>query len=143
MAKDGGKSIKFAGSADAAKLNKKCWGIDANQNDLAATTSVSINQSMTSVEAKNNQGEVVGVLVYDKRADISIEGIAESMSTLKIKKLGETLKTLEGTDQAGLDTDFGSSVTIVTECSIELSNEDWKRFTIKGNMYQLVTKDAA
>lgn len=142
MATDGGGSIKFAGGADA-DFDKAAWGLDANQAGFKATQSMSISQSMTQVEAKNNQGEVVGVLVYDKRAEITIEGIANSLSDLDVTELGDSISALSGEDGSGLDGDLDGNPIMITEIGVELSNEDWKRFTLKGNMYELVTETAS
>lgn len=141
MATDNGTSIKFAGG-QAADFDKTAWGIDANQAGFSATQSVSITQSMSTVEAKNNQGEVVGVLVYDKRAEITIEGIANELADLEVDTLGESMEALKGTDGSGLDGDLQSSTIMITEIGVELSNEDWKRFSLKGNVYELVTEEA-
>jgi len=142
MATDNGTSIKFAGGA-AADFNKQAWGIDANQAGFSATQSVSITQSMSTVEAKNNQGEVVGVLVYDKRAELTIEGIANELNDLEVTQIGESLSGLNGTDGGGLDSDLNSATIMITEIGVELSNEDWKRFSLKGQMYELVTEQAS
>lgn len=142
MATDGGGSIKFAGGSDA-DFNKDAWGIDANQAGFSATQSVSITQTMTTVEAKNNQGEVVGVLVYDKRAEITIEGIANQLSDLDVGTLGDSISQLSGNDGNGLDSDLDGNPIMITEIGVELSNEDWKRFSLKGQMYELVTDSAS
>jgi len=135
MATDGGTSIKYGGIED---LSTDAWGIDANQAGFKATQSISITQSMTTVEAKNNQGEVIGVLTYDKRAEITIEGIANELADLDISTIGEGLSELNGTDGSGLDSDLDGKAIIITEIGTELSNEDWKRFTLKGNIYELI-----
>ena len=142
MATDGGGSIKFAGGTDAT-FGKAAWGLDANQAGFSATQSMSITQSMTQVEAKNNQGEVVGVLVYDKRAEITIEGIADKLEDLDVTTLGDSITSLSGTDGGGLDDDLDGNPIMITEIGVELSNEDWKRFSLKGNMYELVTDTAS
>ena len=142
MATDNGERIKFAGGT-ASDFNKTAFGIDANQAGFSATQSVSITQSMTTVEAKNNQGEVIGVLLFDKRAEITIEGIANKLSDLEVTTLGGSLASLKGTDGDGLDSDLASSTIIITEIGVELSNEDFKRFSLKGNIFELVTDDAS
>jgi len=142
MATDNGASIKFAGG-NAADFDKNAWGIDANQAGFSATQSMSITQSMTQVEAKNNQGEVVGVLVYDKRAEITIEGIANQLSDLEVNNLGDSISSLSGNDGSGLDSDLDGNPIMITEIGVELSNEDWKRFSLKGNLYELVTETAS
>jgi hypothetical protein len=142
MATDNGNSIKFAGGA-ASDFNKTAWGIDANQAGFSATQSISITQSMSTVEAKNNQGEVIGVLVYDKRAELTIEGIANQLGDLDVNQIGESLSGLNGTDGSGLDSDLNSATIMITEIGVELSNEDWKRFSLKGQMYELVTETAS
>ncbi len=135
MATDGGESIKYGGEED---LSADAWGIDANQAGFKATQSISITQSMTTVEAKNNQGEVIGILCYDKRAEITIEGIANELSDLDVDTLGTGMDELAGTDGSGLDSDLDGQAIIITEIGVELSNEDWKRFTLKGNIYELI-----
>ena len=141
---DNGDSIKFIGSSSEANLDQTCWGIDKNALDLAGTTSVSLNQTVDTVEAKNNQGEVIGLITYNKKIDITVEGISSSMEKLKVSELGETieLEALGGDDVKGTDGDFSSSTIILTEANIELSNEDWKRFSLKFLAYQLVDKKA-
>lgn len=121
-----GGSINVVGTG----YQKSDWGIPQEQFGFVATTSVSITNTTNIVEAKNRVGEVVAAVVYDKRAEVSVEGVGEATGT----KIGGNL-SLTGVS-SHLQT--SSQKVICTEIAVELSNEDWIKTTVKGNVYDLI-----
>ena len=107
------------------------WGIPDEQLGFIATTSVSVSNAVESVEAKNRVGEVVAVVLYNKSAEVTVEGIGQPDSG----EVGSDA-TLTGIDDY---IQAGSTKIIITGVDFELSNEDWARATVKGNVYELIS----
>ena len=138
---DAGDSIAILGSSDC-KYTKADWGIDDNLLGFIATTSVSVNNTKDVAEAKNNKGETVAVAVSNGRAEITIEGIGKpDDSTADTGEFGLVVGALK--DIAEIKTKIyggdDNAKMVVTESSVDLSNEDWVKYSIKGTVYELVT----
>ena len=77
----------------------------------------------------------MAIISYDKRAEVSIEGIGKPDGWGTSVNLGKDL-TLSEMDEYVLP---ASSKIIITEASVNFANEDWIKFSVKGNVYDLVT----
>ena len=142
---EAGDSISILGESGGS-YTKDDWGIDDNLLGFVATTSVSVNNTKDTVEAKNNKGEVVAVVVYNGKAEISIEGIGkpDPSGTGGIAESGEhgvdvgVLVSISEVEDKIFNGDTNAKM-IVTESSVDMSNEDWVKYSIKGTVYELVT----
>ena len=110
------------------------WGIPAEQLGFTATQSVSLNNTVNTVEAKNRVGEVVAVVLYDKRSEVTVEGVGKPTGQTDFG-LGGVLSLEEMDDHLYTD----SSKIIIQEIGVELANEDWIKYNVKGNVYELIT----
>lgn len=102
------------------------WGISQNQAGFKATTSVSVTERVDKVEGRDSCGKVVAVVFYNKTSEVSIEGIGSN------KKAAGSIITVSGNvapDQTPV---------YVDESSVEASNNDWIKTTIKGTAYENV-----
>ena len=140
---DAGASISILDNGDSG-YTKDDWGIDDNLLGFIATTSVSVTNTKETNEAKNNKGETVAVALVNAKAEITIEGIGkpDSGGTGGIAESGEhgvdvgVLVEIDGV-KAKI---FGdNSKMVVTESSVNLSNEDWVKYSVKGTVFELVT----
>ncbi len=140
-----GDSIAILGSSDC-KYTKADWGIDDNLLGFIATTSVSVNNTKDLAEAKNNKGETVAVAVSNGRSEITIEGIGTpDDDTDDTGAFGLVVGALKEITEISAKIYGDNSKMVITESSVDLANEDWVKYSIKGTVYELVTevKEAA
>lgn len=102
------------------------WGIGNNMAGFKATTSVSITERVDKVEGRDSCGKVVAVVYYNKTSEVSIEGIGSNK-----KAAGSVLNV---TGNVAPD----QTPVYVDESSVEQSNNDWVKTTIKGTGYENV-----
>ena len=126
-----GDSISLVKGSEADNYEVEDWGIPAEQLGFTATQSISINNTVNQVEAKNRVGEVVAVILYDKRSEVTVEGIGKPNPEIK---LGDDLDLDEMDDHLLTE----SAKIIVSEVGVELANEDWIKYSVKGNVYELI-----
>ena len=89
-------------------------------------TSVSLTERVEKAEGKNSRGCVVAIAYYNKSSEVTIEGIGSNK-----KEAGSSI-TVDSVspDNANL---------YVDESTIEYSNEDWVKTTIKATGYENIT----
>ena len=103
------------------------WGIGTEQADFTATTSVSITERCEKAEGKDSNGCIVAIAFYNKTSEISIEGIGANPSD-QVAGADETITLVDIT--------LAQGDAYCDEVSIEYSNEDWVKTTIKGTAYE-------
>ena len=104
------------------------WGIGDEQGGFVATTSVSVTERCEKAEGKDSKGCIVAIAFYNKTSEISIEGIGANPDS---QVAGDTI------DLTGITLDQGDAYC--DEVSIEYSNEDWVKTTIKGTAYENIS----
>jgi len=107
-----GQALEFGVSDDEASLT---------------TQSVSVTRKIDKQEARDKCGIIVSVAYYNETADISVDGLGTSAAVL-----GAAL-TLTGT--FGL----GSGLIYIDEVSVDKSNEDFVKSSVKATQYSGIT----
>jgi len=100
------------------------WGISESIDGFKATTSVSVTERTDKVEGRDSCGLIVGIVYYNKSSEVSIEGIGTNK-----KEAGSTLE-VSGNAQPD------QTPLYVDECTVEYSNTDWVKTTIKATGYE-------
>ena len=99
------------------------WGIGQDEAGFTAMTSISLTERTEKAEGKNSRGCVVAIAYYNKTSEVSIEGLGDNK-----KSAGESLSV------SSVSPDNGN--LYVDESTVEFSNEDWVKTTIKATGYE-------
>ena len=99
------------------------WGIGSDEAGFKAMTSVSVTERSEKAEGKDSKGCVVAIAYYNKQSEVSIEGIGDNR-----KSAGEVLPLTTVTVDNG--------TVYCEESTIEYSNEDWVKTSLKGVAYE-------
>ena len=112
------------------------WGIADDEGGFKAMTSVSKTERQDKAEAKNSLGCIVGLAFYIKSTEVSIEGIG----TPKHGEDGSGNSMAAG-DVIELESvpSATGNYYIIDEVSIEFSNEDWQKGTVKATAYENIS----
>ena len=104
-------------------FSEQDWGIGNDEAGFKAMTSVSITERAEKAEGKDSKGCVVAIAYYNKTSEVSIEGIGDNR-----KSAGDVLSL------SSVSVDNGT--VYCEESTIEFSNEDWVKTTLKGTAYE-------
>ena len=101
------------------------WGIGGASSGLI-TQRVSVTKRCEIKEARDKQGEVVAAAFYRNSTEVSVEGLTAGTSAL----LG-TLALPTGAPTV-------TGALVIEEKTVELSNEDWTKTTLKAVAYATI-----
>lgn len=105
------------------------FGIIADEAGLL-TQSASVSHKQDKKEARNGCGVVKALAFYNKTSEVSIEGFG----TIDAQYDVGTLLTLAGEWGIAL-----AGACYIDEVSVEKTNEDWVKSTIKATAYEGIT----
>jgi len=94
------------------------------------TQSVSVTHKQDKKEARDGCGVIKALAFYNKTSEVSIDGLGTIEDTYEVG----TLLSLAGT--FGIDL---AGACYIDEVSVEKSNEDWVKSTIKATAYEGIT----
>lgn len=105
------------------------FGVASDELGLA-TTSISLTHKADKKEVRNNCGDIVGIVYYNKMTDISIDGYGTaSFGTSNSSTAVGTALSLTGSyDVAG--------AIFVDEVTEDQSNEDFVKTSVKAVSYE-------
>lgn len=106
------------------------FGIGTDEGGLV-TQSVSTTQKIDKKEARNNCGEVVSVVFYNRMTEVTIVGLGNPTATL----LAGTALTVAGTFAAPF---VSVGAFYIEELTNERANEDFVKSTIKATAWDLI-----
>mgnify|MGYP003109298628 CR=1 FL=1 len=131
-----------------AVLDQIPFGMDAGASSFTLTESVSITNRADKIETVGQDGDVKSVSYYNFNGEYTATGL-KTTAPLAVGDLitaGATMGSDSAADIAAGGTGAGGvtasgvgavgAAVIITEVTLEMSNEDFQRFTIKGNFYQ-------
>ena len=110
-----------------ALLNNIPHGLSANVANFEITESVSITNRADKTVTLNMDGDTKSVVYYNSNGEFTATGLKSSAPNCTVGSLiaiGATGGALTG------------ALVFVSELTLEQTNEDYQRYTVKGNLYK-------
>tara|TARA_Y100000310_G_scaffold157597_1_gene157010 strand:- start:1712 stop:2146 length:435 start_codon:yes stop_codon:yes gene_type:complete len=124
------------------KFDADDWGIGQDEGGFKAMTSVSKTERQDKAEAKNSKGCIVGLAFYNKSTEVSIEGIGTPSFDEDGEDPDQRMAAGDVIELESVPSATGQNY-IVDEVSIEFSNEDWQKGTVKATAYENIDAGSA
>ena len=103
--------------------NQLAFGIESDEDSLV-TQSLQVTNKADTKEARNHCGNVVSKAFYNKMSEVQFDGLGtSSLAVGSALSLANTTLTLAG-------------ALYVDEISIDLSNEDYVKSSVKATAYE-------
>ena len=132
-----------------AILNNIPFGLAANVADFSITESASMTNRSDKIETVGQTGNIKSVTYYNANGEFTATGLkvgTPSCTVTTFIAIGETGSDSAGALKAGFTGAGGATggaatgaLVLVTELTIEQSNEDFERYTVKGQFWKNIT----
>ena len=132
-----------------ALINNIPHGLSANVANFEITESVSITNRADKTVTLNMDGDTKSVVYYNSNGEFTATGLKSSAPNCTVGTLiaiGDTGADSEDSLKAGFTGVAGATggaltgaLVFVSELTLEQTNEDYQRYTVKGNLYKGIT----
>ncbi len=100
------------------------FGIENDEEGLIIQ-SIKITKKRDKKELRNSCGKVIGVTYYNNTAEVEMEGVTKNWT----KQVGDPMPLANGSVTGKL---------VIDEISIDMSNEDFVKTSVKGTAYEKI-----